>query len=75
MTDSATLTSADEIDFSSFDRIDAVRSILQVLVRSTGLRTALVARVTSESWTLCAIEDGAGFALQPGDQLELQTTF
>jgi hypothetical protein len=75
MTDSATFAREDDIDFSSFDRIDAVRSILQVLVRSTGMRTALVARVTPESWTLCAIEDGAGFALQPGDQLELQTTF
>jgi hypothetical protein len=75
MSDSSALPAVEEVDFSSFERIDAIRSILQALVRSTGMRTALVARVTSESWTLCAIEDGTGFALQPGDQLELQTTF
>lgn len=57
------------------DRIDAVQSILKVLVRSTGLRVALVAQVTPDSWTALAVLDEAGFGLRPGDQLELRTTF
>lgn len=74
MTDTP-VSNLDTFDYAAFDRIEAVRSILQVLVRSTGMRTALVARVTPDSWTLCAIEDGSGFSLQPGDQLELQATY
>ena len=57
------------------DRIDAVQSILKVLARSTGMRIALVAQVTSDSWTARAVLDEAGWGLKPGDKLELRTTF
>lgn len=58
-----------------FGRIQAVDTILRVLQRATNLRTSLVARVTSDSWTACAVLDDAGYGLKPGDNLELHTTF
>ena len=62
-------------ELARFGHIAAVQTALQVLRRTTGLRIALVARVTDESWTACAVLDEAGFGLKPGDQLELRTTY
>lgn len=62
-------------DLEAFDRSDAVRAVLGVLRRVTGLRIALVARITDESWTACAVLDEAGFGLRAGDALELSTTY
>jgi signal transduction histidine kinase len=56
-------------------RIDAVKSVLRVLLQTTGLGLAVVARVTAESWTCCAVLDEIDFGLRPGDTLELVTTF
>jgi hypothetical protein len=57
------------------DHLEAVNTSLRVLRRATGLRIALVARVTEDSWTACAVLDEAGFGLKPGDQLDLSTTY
>jgi len=62
-------------DLDNFQRLDAVHTILSVLRRATNLRIALVARVTDESWTACAVLDEANFGLVAGDQLDLQTTY
>ncbi len=62
-------------DVATIDRLDAVKTSLHVLRRITGLRIVLVARVTDESWTACAVLDEAGFGLQPGDELDLSTTY
>jgi hypothetical protein len=62
-------------DVAAIGRLEAVGTALKVLRRTTGLRIALVARVTPESWTACAVLDEAGFGLKPGDQLELSTTY
>ena len=62
-------------DVAAISRLDAVQIILRVLSRTTGLRIALVARVTKESWTACAVLDNAGFGLNVGDQLDLHTTY
>ena len=62
-------------DFLDLSNLDAMSSILQVLCRTTGMRTALVARVTEDAWRASAVLDGGGFGLRPGNQLELQTTF
>lgn len=62
-------------DLAAIDRLEAVRMILRVLRRVTGLRIALVARVTEESWTACAVLDEADFGLKPGDELELEATY
>ena len=59
----------------SVNRLEAVQMILRVLRQTTGMRIALVARVTEDSWTACAVLDEAGFGLQPGDQLALSTTY
>lgn len=64
-----------EHDVAAFSRLEAVQTILHVLHRTTGLRIALVARVTNDSWTACAVLDKANFGLKPGDQLELHTTY
>ena len=57
------------------DRLEAVQTTLKVLRRVTGLRIALVARVTETSWTACAVLDEAGFGLRAGDQLPLRDTY
>lgn len=57
------------------NRLEAVQTALRVLRRTTGLRIALVARVTDESWTACAVLDDANFGLKPGDHLSLHTTY
>ena len=62
-------------ELTRLSRIEGVQTALQVLRRATGLRIALVARVTDDSWTACAVLDDAGFGLKPGDQLELRTTY
>ena len=60
---------------AGFDRLEAVQMALRVLTRLTGMRVALVARMTSEAWTACAVLDEAEFGLKPGDQLESRTTY
>jgi hypothetical protein len=62
-------------DVAAIDRLEVVHVALKVLRRATGLRIALVARVTEESWTACSVLDEAGFGLKPGDELELSTTY
>lgn len=62
-------------DILAIERSEAVQTILQVLRRATGMRVALVARVTESSWTACAVLDEANFGVKAGDQLPLDTTF
>ncbi len=62
-------------DGEMINRLEAVHTILRVLLQSTGLRIALVARVTGQSWTACAVLDEAGFGLKTGDELDLATTY
>ena len=62
-------------EIAIFDRLDAVQTALRVLMRTTGLRIAIVARVTPDSWTACAVIDEAGFGIKPGDQLDVNTTY
>ncbi|MBN9681084.1 MULTISPECIES: GAF domain-containing sensor histidine kinase [unclassified Corallococcus] len=62
-------------DVEAVGRIEAVKTVLRVLTRTTGLRLAVVARVTPESWTCCAVLDEMGFGLRAGDTLVVSTTF
>jgi signal transduction histidine kinase len=55
-------------------RIAAVPSILKILCQTTGMGFAAIARVTSDSWTACAVHDDVGFGLLPGDELAIETT-
>ena len=69
------MKSSEQADISAIGRIESMDTILQVLSRVTGLRIALVARVTDDSWTACAVHDEANYGLSVGDHLELSTTF
>lgn len=63
-----------EADIAAVQRISAVPTILKVISEMTGLRMALVARVTQDAWTACATLDRMNFGLEAGDQLEVATT-
>lgn len=63
-----------QADIAAIARISAVPTILRVVSQVTGLRLALVARVTRESWVACAVLDQMEFGLGVGDQLEVATT-
>lgn len=62
-------------DIAFVSRISAVNMILKTLQSLTEMRISLVARVTKDSWTACAVLDQAGFGIDAGDQLELSTTY
>jgi len=55
-------------------RLDAVPTLLKVLCETTGMRVAVVARVTHKIWTACAVRDEAHFGLKPGMRLAVNNT-
>ena len=61
-------------DIDAVQRIDAVPRILEVICRSTGMGFAAVARVTEGRWICCAVRDEISFGLQPGGELQVETT-
>lgn len=61
-------------DVYAVQQIDAVPTLLEVLCEITGMRFAAVARVAEDSWTLCAVKDDIQFGLNPGSQLDVETT-
>jgi len=58
----------------SIQRIEAVPRILAAVARITGMRFTAVARVTDTRWMACAVQDGLGFGLPAGGELELEST-
>jgi signal transduction histidine kinase len=63
-----------EADIAAVQRIDAVPRILEVVCRTTGMGFAAVARVTEHRWIACAVRDEIAFGLQPGGELQVETT-
>lgn len=61
-------------DVEAIARIPAVQTILEVVSLITGMRIAVVARVTDTKWVACAVHDTAGFGLRPGGALKVETT-
>jgi signal transduction histidine kinase len=61
-------------DIAAVARLDAVSTLLEVLCESTGMGFAAVARVTENTWTLCAVKDDINFGLKPGGALDVETT-
>lgn len=53
---------------------DAIRAILAEVCAVTGMGFAAVARVTEDRWIACQILDKIEFGLEPGSELEIQTT-
>ncbi|NMO15100.1 GAF domain-containing sensor histidine kinase [Pyxidicoccus fallax] len=62
-------------DVALVGRIEAVKTVLRLMLETTGLRLGVVARVSDEAWTCCAVLDEMGFGLNPGDTLVVTTTF
>ena len=56
-------------------RNQGVGSILRILAGVTRMRIALVAKVTPDSWTACAVYDAASFGLAPGSTLDVAATY
>ena len=54
--------------------IDFVPTVLRLVCEMTGMGWSAVAHVGDEWWTACAVHDGIGFGLQPGSQIEVDTT-
>jgi signal transduction histidine kinase len=58
---------------AAIGRIDAVPTLLAVLCETTGMRFAVVARVTGKIWTACAVQDDIQLGVRAGGQLALRT--
>jgi signal transduction histidine kinase len=58
---------------AAIGRIDAVPTLLAVLCETTGMRFAVVARVTGKIWTACAVQDDLQLGVKAGGQLALRT--
>lgn len=61
-------------DIEAIGRMEAVPIILDVVCRATGMGFAAIARVTEDKWIACATRDEIQFGLQPGGELEVETT-
>lgn len=54
--------------------LDSVAALLRVVCDISGLGVATVAEVTEQRWIACAIEDRIAYGLQPGAELDLEST-
>lgn len=61
-------------DVAALLKLPALPGLLELASRLTAMRFVAVARVTAERWTACAVHDGIGFGLAPGQDLVLETT-
>ena len=59
---------------AAVSRINLVPTLLNVLCEMTGMRVAVVARVTDKTWTACAVKDDIHFGLEPGTQFPVDAT-
>jgi signal transduction histidine kinase len=59
---------------TAIGRIDAVPTLLAVLCEVTGMRFAVVARVSDTHWTACAVQDDIHLGVKPGGDLAFDTT-
>ncbi len=66
--------SSESSDIDAIARMESVRTILEVICRTTGLGFAAVARVSEDRWIACAVRDEIAFGLKPGGELPIATT-
>ncbi len=64
-----------QLDVELVRSVQAVPTILDIVCRSTGMRFAVVSRVTDTHWVACSVQDDLNFGLLPGGELTLETTF
>jgi signal transduction histidine kinase len=58
---------------AAIGRIEAVPTLLAVLCETTGMRFAVVARITGQIWTACAVQDDIQLGIKAGGQLAFRT--
>jgi GAF domain-containing protein len=61
-------------DIVMVQSIPEVDAILEQVCSITGMGFAAVARVTETRWIACQVLDRIEFGMEPGDELEVQTT-
>src|SRR5689334_9606757 len=61
-------------DIRKIENIPVVPTMLEVICRATGMGFAAIARVTEDRWIACSVRDEINFGLEPGGELEVQTT-
>lgn len=68
------MTTDIQADIDAVQQIGAVPKILDVVSRITGMGFVAIARVTSTQWVCCAVRDMINFGLEPGGELQVETT-
>jgi signal transduction histidine kinase len=63
-----------QADIDAITALPAVRTILTVVCKITGMGFAAVARVTEDRWIACAVHDDIAFGLKPGGELKVDST-
>lgn len=63
-----------QADIDAIGRIPSISSILDVVRQITGMRFAVIARVTPDRWISCDVRDGIELGLKPGDELDIEAT-
>jgi signal transduction histidine kinase len=63
-----------QAEIAALGKIEAVSTILDVVCRATGMGFAAVARVTEDRWIACSVRDEISFGLEPGGELQVETT-
>lgn len=58
----------------AISQIEAVPTILEVVCKTTGMGFAAIARVTDDQWIACRVHDEIAFGLEPGGELQIETT-
>jgi signal transduction histidine kinase len=61
-------------DIEKIQKIEIVPMLLDVVCQSTGMGFAAIARVTADKWIVCSVRDDIQFGLQPGGELQIETT-
>jgi signal transduction histidine kinase len=63
-----------DADVKAVNSIPIVPKLLEVICRTTGMGFAAIARVTENKWVTCSVRDEILFGLEPGSELQLETT-
>lgn len=61
-------------DIDRVKKIEIIPNMLEIICRATGMGFAAVARVTQDKWIACSVRDEIQFGLEPGGELQIETT-
>ena len=63
-----------QADIDAIGRSKTIPTLLETITLATGMGFAAVARVTESRWVTCRAVDQISFGLEPGDELEVEST-